>query len=70
MKKITKRLVTWVLIIPLYSYFKKKGVINFNRMRLLSYFIDDLLFYKGASLKQKLWAYRRGFFLRKSIGLA
>lgn len=55
--RVCKILIRW----PLYLWFLKRGVVRFRWDRLYDDFKNDFLYYKKASFKQKMWAYKRGF---------
>lgn len=56
-----KRLFKNLIRAPLYFVFYIKGIVRFRWDRLASDFTTDLFKYQKATLKQKIWAYRRGF---------
>ncbi len=61
MKTFIKKAVNLFFRWPLYIWFSKRGVIPGRWDRLAEDFIYDFFHYKKTTLKQKLWAYKRGF---------
>lgn len=61
MKAFIKKTVNLFFRWPLYIWFLKRGVIPGRWDRLAESFIYDFFRYKKTTLKQKLWAYKRGF---------
>lgn len=47
--------------LPLYYFLYKKDINRAYWDRLIDEFTDDFLNYKNTSIKQKIWAYKRGF---------
>lgn len=58
---LTVRNIPQIIIHPIYIWFLVNRVVPFRWKRLSHEFIEDLFYYRGASLREKLWAYERGF---------
>jgi hypothetical protein len=50
-----------LLKVPITLKKKKKGIIKFRIKFVRDWFINDFLYYKKANLKEKFWAYKKGF---------
>lgn len=66
-RKVIAKYFKFIIRAPLYLFFYSKGIVRYRWDRLAEDFINDFFNYKNASLKEKIWAYKRGF-LSERIG--